>query len=179
MRAVAHPHKRLADTPVHQSENRQANRPHDSAKCTRESRQSNQITVTEGRETFGRDVRKPEQCISTVYFGDVVVTSGYSIVAIRLSFALVYPSPITAASLQLQGLMPMNFCFGFLVSDLPFSLTTADASQRKESPMKTEISLLAALLALAIYAGGLIMLLVYIVHSFWLVTPQANPFCCF
>ena len=52
--------------------------------------------------------------------------------------------------------MPMNFCFGLLVSDLPYSLTTADASQRKESPMKTEISLLAALLALAIYAGGLI-----------------------
>ena len=125
--------------------------------------------------------RKPKQYISTVYFGDAVVTSGYSIVAIRLSFALVYPSPITAASLQLQGLMPMNFCFGFLVCDLPCSLTTADASQRKESPMKTEIeiSLFAALLALVIYAGGLIMLLVYIVHSFWLVTPQADPFCCF
>ena len=66
-----------------------------------------------------------------------------------------------------------------LVSDLPYSLTTADASQRKESPMKTEISLLAALLALAIYAGGLIMLLVYIVHFFWLVAPQADPFFCF
>ena len=75
--------------------------------------------------------------------------------------------------------MPMNFCFGLLVSDLPYSLTTADASQRKESPMKTEISLLAALLALAIYAGGLIMLLAYIVHSFWLVTPQADPFLVF
>ena len=109
----------------------------------------------------------------------MVVTSGYSIVAIRLSFALVYHFPITAVSLQLQGLMPMNFCFGFLVSDLPYSLTTADASQRKESPMKTEISLLAALLALAIYAGGLIMLLAYIVHSFWLVTPQADPFLVF
>ena len=77
--------------------------------------------------------------------------------------------------------MPMNFCFGFLVSDLPYSLTTADASQRKDSPMKTEIeiSLFAALLALAIYAGGLIMLLAYIVHSFWLVTPQADPFLVF
>ena len=32
--------------------------------------------------------------------------------------------------------------------------------------MKTEISLLAALLALAIYAGSLIMILVYIVQSF-------------
>ena len=45
--------------------------------------------------------------------------------------------------------------------------------------MKTEISLLAGLLALAIYAGGLIMLLVYIVHFFWLVTPQADPFSVF
>jgi hypothetical protein len=63
----------------------------------------------------------------------------------------------------------MSLCFRFLVSDLPYSLTTADGSQRKESPMKTEISLFAALLVLAIYAGGLIMLLVYIVHSFWLV----------
>ena len=52
-------------------------------------------------------------------------------------------------------------------------------SQRKESPMKTEISLLAGLLVLAIYAGGLIMLLVYIVHSFWLVTPQPDPFLVF
>jgi hypothetical protein len=75
--------------------------------------------------------------------------------------------------------MQMSFCFGFLVSDLPYSLTTPDASQRKESPMKTEISLLAALLALAIYAGGLIMILVYIIHSFWLVTPQGDPFLVF
>ena len=45
--------------------------------------------------------------------------------------------------------------------------------------MKTEISLLAALLALAIYAGSLIMVLVYIVHSFWLATPQADPFLVF
>jgi hypothetical protein len=66
-----------------------------------------------------------------------------------------------------------------LVSDLPYSLTTADASRRKESPMKTEISLLAGLLVLAIYAGSLIMLLVYIVHSFWLVTPQPDPFLVF
>ena len=58
-------------------------------------------------------------------------------------------------------------------------LTTADGSQRKESPMKTEISLLAALLVLAVYAGGLIMLLTYIVHSFWLVTSQPDPFLVF
>ena len=45
--------------------------------------------------------------------------------------------------------------------------------------MKTEVSLLGALLALAIYAGTLIMLLVYIVHSFWLVTPQVDPFLVF
>jgi len=45
--------------------------------------------------------------------------------------------------------------------------------------MKTEISLLAGLLVLAIYAGSLIMLLVYIVHSFWLVIPQADPFLVF
>jgi len=53
----------------------------------------------------------------------------------------------------------------------------ADSSQRKESPMKTELSLLAALLvlAIAIYASGLIMLSVYIFHSFWHVTAQADP----
>jgi hypothetical protein len=45
--------------------------------------------------------------------------------------------------------------------------------------MKTEISLLAALLVLAIYSSGLIMLLVYIVHSFWLVTSQPDPFLVF
>ena len=45
--------------------------------------------------------------------------------------------------------------------------------------MKTEISLLTALIALTIYASGLIMLLVYIVHSFWVVTPQADPFLVF
>jgi hypothetical protein len=45
--------------------------------------------------------------------------------------------------------------------------------------MKTEISLLGALLALAFYAGALIMVLVYIVHSFWLVTPQFDPFLVF
>ena len=73
----------------------------------------------------------------------------------------------------------MSFCFRLLVSDLPYSLTTADGSQRKESPMKTEISLLAALLVLAVYAGGLIMLLTYIVHSFWLVTSQPDPFLVF
>ena len=73
----------------------------------------------------------------------------------------------------------MSFCFGLLVSVLPYRLTTADGSQRKESPMKTEISLLAGLLVLAIYAGSLIMLLVYIVHSFWLITPQADPFLVF
>jgi hypothetical protein len=49
----------------------------------------------------------------------------------------------------------------------------------KEAPMKTEISLLGALLALAIYAGTLIVVLVYIVHSFWLVTPQFDPFLVF
>ena len=43
--------------------------------------------------------RKPKQYISTVYFGDAVVTSGYSIVAIRLSLAVVYPSPTTTTSL--------------------------------------------------------------------------------
>ena len=45
--------------------------------------------------------------------------------------------------------------------------------------MKIEISLLAAFLALAIYASGLIMILAYIVHSFWLLTPQADPFLVF
>ena len=45
--------------------------------------------------------------------------------------------------------------------------------------MNTEISFLGALLALAIYAGTLIMLLVYIVHSFWLVTPQVDSFLVF
>jgi hypothetical protein len=45
--------------------------------------------------------------------------------------------------------------------------------------MKTEISLLAGFLVLAMYAGGLIMLLVYIVHSFWLLTPQPDPFLVF
>jgi hypothetical protein len=45
--------------------------------------------------------------------------------------------------------------------------------------MKNEISLLAGFLVLAMYAGGLIMLLVYIVHSFWLLTPQPDPFLVF
>lgn len=41
--------------------------------------------------------------------------------------------------------------------------------------MKTEISLLGSLFVLAIYGGSLIMILAYIVHSIWLVTPQADP----
>ena len=89
------------------------------------------------------------------------------------------PLPHNRSFSATPGAYANELLLWLLVSDLPYSLTTADASQRKESPMKTEISLLAALLALAIYAGGLIMLLAYIVHSFWLVTPQADPFCCF
>ncbi|MGE5219839.1 MAG: hypothetical protein ACM3SP_22795 [Chloroflexota bacterium] len=41
--------------------------------------------------------------------------------------------------------------------------------------MKTEISLLAALLALVIYGGSLIVLLVYIARSMWLATLHADP----
>jgi len=108
----------------------------------------------------------------------VVVTSGYSIVAIRVSLAVVYLSDCRSFSATSEA-YPNELLLRLLVSDLPYSLTTADGSQRKESPMKTEISLLAALLVLAVYAGGLIMLLTYIVHSFWLVTSQPDPFLVF